>query len=242
VERARSAEEAAGRTWTDELAEGAASGHALIWPRVAGDHDLTVSWQTTAAGAVEATVSGDHHQQAEAESVAASAEALSGDLDKLVGEVEQIDSTIAALRAEEPVLTGAAAHPVRRFYPLLVAAQGFPVNPISTELLRARVRLRGLLSGPDVAPLEGVDTVELAMLEALADTGDRACATGSPERSTPCSTGWVCGTICCASAAISRTGPSGCRSCWTRRGSRRWRRWSRRPRHEVQRAGRRHVG
>jgi hypothetical protein len=48
------------------------------------------------------------------------------------------------------------------------------------------VRQRGLLSGPDVAPLEGVDTVELAMLEALADTGDRACATCSPARSTPC--------------------------------------------------------
>jgi hypothetical protein len=76
-----------------------------------------------------------------------------------------------ALRAEESALTGAPAHPVRRFYPLLVAAEGFPVNPISTEHLRARVRERGLLTGPDVAPLEVVDTVELAMLEGLAEQG-----------------------------------------------------------------------
>ena len=104
-------------------------------------------------------------------SVAASPEALSDDLDKLVGKVEQLDSTIAALRAEESALTGAPAIPGRRFHPLLVVAEGFPVNPVSTELLRQRVRHRGLLTGADVAPLEVVDTVELAMLQALTEQG-----------------------------------------------------------------------
>jgi hypothetical protein len=105
------------------------------------------------------------------ESVAAAADALSDDLDKLVEEAEQIDSTIAALRSEEPALTGAPAVSARRFYPLLVVAEGFPVNVISTELLRQRVRRRGLLTGTDVAALEVVDTVELAMLQALAEQG-----------------------------------------------------------------------
>jgi len=104
-------------------------------------------------------------------SVAASPEALSGDLDKLVAKAEQLHSTIAALRAEESLLTGRPAHAVRRFFPLLVAAEGFPVNPISTELLRSRVREKGLLTDPDIAPLEVVDTVELAMLEGLAEQG-----------------------------------------------------------------------
>jgi hypothetical protein len=105
------------------------------------------------------------------ESVAAAADALSDDLDKLVEEAEQIDSTIAALRSEESALTAAPAVPARRFYPLLVVAEGFPVNVISTELLRQRVRRRGLLTGADVAALEVVDTVELAMLQALAEQG-----------------------------------------------------------------------
>jgi len=105
------------------------------------------------------------------ESAAASREALSRDLDKLVGEAEQIDHTIAALRDEERKLTGARPAPVRRFYPLLVVADGFPVNPFSTELLRQRVKARGLLIGDDVAPLEVIDTVELEMLEGLAEQG-----------------------------------------------------------------------
>lgn len=105
------------------------------------------------------------------QSVAASAESLGEDLDKLVGEAEQIDSTIAALRDEEAALTGVSSGLLRRFYPLLVVAEGFPVNPNTIEHLRQRVQARGLLAGPDVAPLEIVDTVELAMLEALAEQG-----------------------------------------------------------------------
>jgi hypothetical protein len=102
-------------------------------------------------------------------SVAASPAAISRDLDKLVGKVEQLDSTIAALRAEEAALTGAPPRVARRFYPLLVVAEGFPVNPHSVELLRQRARHRGLLTEADTAPLEVVDTVELSMLQAVAE-------------------------------------------------------------------------
>jgi hypothetical protein len=105
------------------------------------------------------------------ESVAASRDALSKDMNKLVKKVEQIDQTIAALRAEERKLTGARPAAVRRFYPLLVVTDGFPMNPMSTEQLRKRVADEGLLTGNDVAPLEVVDIVELEMLEGLTERG-----------------------------------------------------------------------
>jgi hypothetical protein len=106
------------------------------------------------------------------ESVAGSSvQALSRDLDKLVGKAEQLDHTIAALRNDPTRLTGSPTGTARRFFPLLVVAEGFPVNPISVELLRNRVRQRGWLTGADIAPLEVVDTVELEMLEGLAESG-----------------------------------------------------------------------
>ncbi|KGH48626.1 hypothetical protein IN07_01300 [Modestobacter caceresii] len=98
-------------------------------------------------------------------------EALSRDLDKLVDKVEQLDHTIAALRADPSRLTGAPSGPTRRFFPLLVVAEGFPVNPVSVELLRNRVRQRGLLTEANIGPLEVVDTVELELLEGLAESG-----------------------------------------------------------------------
>jgi hypothetical protein len=103
------------------------------------------------------------------QSVTASGKALGEDLDKLVGEVEQIDATISALRTQESALTGAPASSPRRFHPLLVVAEGFPVNPATTYELRQRVEQRGLLTGADVAPLEVVDTNELGLLEALTE-------------------------------------------------------------------------
>jgi hypothetical protein len=101
----------------------------------------------------------------------ASVEALSRDIDKLVQKAEQLDHTISALRADPSRLTKAPAGPARRYFPLLVVAEGFPVNPISVELLRNRVAERGWLVGEDVAPLEVVDTVELELLEGLAENG-----------------------------------------------------------------------
>lgn len=107
------------------------------------------------------------------DSVAAvSNEALSADLDKLVGEVQQIDHTIQSLREKETALTGAPSpSPVRKYYPVLVLTEGFPVSPVTITILRERAHQAGLLSGSDVGPLEVIDTVELEMVESLQESG-----------------------------------------------------------------------
>jgi hypothetical protein len=161
-----------------EVLDSAAAGSSRA-TRVYGDRELQRAFARRGCRIADAAVDyGDAWVVVEVtaskltrDSASASREALSKDLDKLVDEAEQIDHTIAALRTEERKLTGARSVPVRRFFPLLVVADGFPMNPLSTELLRQRVKQRGLLAGDDVAPLEVVDTIELEMLEGVTQQG-----------------------------------------------------------------------
>ena len=101
------------------------------------------------------------------ESVAStSAERLDGDFVKLLTKVRQLDATITSLRVRESVLTGQPAPaPRRRYFPVLVLTEGFPVNPVTLTMLRQRAEEAGLLRGDDVAELEVVDGVELEILE-----------------------------------------------------------------------------
>jgi hypothetical protein len=89
------------------------------------------------------------------------------DIDKLIEELEQIDATIASLRRDEAVLTGTPAAGGRRFLPLLVLPEGFPVNPVTLTVIRERARARGLFTRPDTSPVEIMDVEELEMIEAL---------------------------------------------------------------------------
>jgi hypothetical protein len=89
------------------------------------------------------------------------------DIDKLIGEIDQIDATIKALRADESRLTGTASTVTRRFMPLLVLPEGFPVNPVTLTVIRERARIRGLLQGQDTDPVEVVDVEELEMIEGM---------------------------------------------------------------------------
>lgn len=98
-------------------------------------------------------------------------ETLAKDLDKLIGEVEQIDSTIRSLRDSESVLTGRPAIDGRRFTPVLVVTEGFPVNPVSLTHLRERAAAKGFLAGADTDPLEALDVEELEIVEALQESG-----------------------------------------------------------------------
>ncbi len=89
------------------------------------------------------------------------------DIDKLPGELDQIQGTIDALRREECRLTGVSSAIRRRYLPLLLLAEGFPVNPVSLTMIRERARARGLLQADDVLPVEVLDVEELEMIEAL---------------------------------------------------------------------------
>lgn len=89
------------------------------------------------------------------------------DIDKLLEEIHQIDATIQALRRDESRLT-CVANPIRRRYlPLLLLTEGFPVNPVSMTVIRERAHRKGLLQGQDVMPLEVLDVEELELIEAL---------------------------------------------------------------------------
>jgi hypothetical protein len=98
-----------------------------------------------------------------------SAERLDEDLAKLMAKVRQLDETITSLRVRETALTGQPiSSPRRRYLPVLVLTEGFPVNPVTLTLLRQRAEEAGLLRGDDVSELEVVDGVELEMLEGAA--------------------------------------------------------------------------
>lgn len=123
---------------------------------------------------------------------ASSAERLESDLGKLVGKAQQLSDTIGALRDGEHLLTpGESGVPRRRrYFPVLVMTEGFPVNPVTLTSLRQRVAELGLLVGDDVAPLqvldvseleilEGADPGELSLLDALAQKPNAALAQSS---------------------------------------------------------------
>lgn len=99
------------------------------------------------------------------------AAAADKDLGKLVKKVAQLDATITALREKEAVLTGHPGADAPRFYPVLVTADGFPVNPFTLELIRERVTRAGLLVGNDVARLELLDLEDLELVLALHEAG-----------------------------------------------------------------------
>ncbi|MFJ5865073.1 hypothetical protein ACIQEY_11780 [Streptomyces parvus] len=93
------------------------------------------------------------------------------DIDKLIEEVDQINATIDALRQDETALTGISPTHPRRFLPLLVLPEGFPVNPVTLTVIRERARSRGLLQAPDTDPLEIADIEELEMIEGMQEDG-----------------------------------------------------------------------
>lgn len=96
---------------------------------------------------------------------------LDADLDKLVSKVEQLHETIQTLRVGHRHLTGIEATPATQYRPVLVLAEGFPVNPTTLTLIRERVGSAGWLIEPDVAPLELVDVEDMEVVEALAEQG-----------------------------------------------------------------------
>ena len=111
------------------------------------------------------------HQLTRNTAAGVSYEALGHDLDTIVEKAKQLDSTIAQLRSHEERLTGEPKPLSKRFYPVLVPTEGFPINPITLKKLWERVRNAEMLLGEDVAPLQVVDFVELEIVEAVQEAG-----------------------------------------------------------------------
>jgi len=103
--------------------------------------------------------------------VGGSIEAINDGLAKIVAKARQIESTIQDLQASETLLTGAPAQARRAYVPLLIMAEGFPVNPVTSALLQARLSTAKVLQGPRIGPLHLIDLEELSMVEALAEQG-----------------------------------------------------------------------
>ncbi|MEU6709762.1 hypothetical protein [Streptomyces wuyuanensis] len=107
------------------------------------------------------------------ESVAGtSGERLKGDFEALVGrKAKQLAATISALREDESKLTGVRGPIARKFLPVIVASEGFPVNPAVSVIIEDLLVREGLLQEADIAPLQVIDTTELEMVEALEESG-----------------------------------------------------------------------
>jgi hypothetical protein len=65
---------------------------------------------------------------------------------------------------------------VRRLYPVVLVAHGFPVNPITMSELHERVARAGLLQGSHLGRLEIIDLDELEQIEALHESGGPSLA------------------------------------------------------------------
>ena len=98
------------------------------------------------------------------------ATALEADLERLIDDkVDQIESTIAHIRADPDRLTGDGVHR-RRFVPVLVIAEGVPLNPLTHITVMKRLADAGRLAGVDVENLHILDTEDLYVAEGVVET------------------------------------------------------------------------
>lgn len=112
------------------------------------------------------------HQLTRESVVGGSPEALECDLEfGIIDKARQIDATIEQLRIAETLLTGGPARTRRKYVPVLVATEGFPVNPMTMLAIEDRLKAAAVLQGQQIGPLHILDQEELHMLEGLAEHG-----------------------------------------------------------------------
>jgi hypothetical protein len=85
--------------------------------------------------------------------------------------VDQIEATIGELRHDESRLTGCPPVKGRKYIPLLVVTEGFPVNPMTSRAISHRLAAKGLLAAPGVAPLRIIDQQDLYLIEHVVEGG-----------------------------------------------------------------------
>jgi hypothetical protein len=102
---------------------------------------------------------------------------LDRDVDKLVEDkLAQLDAAISNLRRDEQVLTGRAPAPGKRYFPVVLAGYGFPVNPLTMSVIRQRAADAGVLQRPDIGPVEVLDFDMLEQVEAAVEDGGPSLA------------------------------------------------------------------
>jgi hypothetical protein len=149
-------------------------------PRLYGEDELRAAFGSDAKTADAVIDCGDTwvvveistRQLQRASVLAGNLEALETDLARGIDEkAGQIESTIRALDADESRLTGYAKVAGRKFIPVLVITEGFPVNPMTYRAIATRLREAGLLTMPRVAPLRILDQQEVYFIEHVVDRG-----------------------------------------------------------------------
>lgn len=112
------------------------------------------------------------HQISRATAVATTPDGLENDLKHGIDDkATQLDATIRELIADESQLTKRSARPRRRYVPVLVLTEGFPVNPLTTTAITERLTAARLFVDPRIAPLRILDQEELDMAEAIGEGG-----------------------------------------------------------------------
>ncbi len=92
--------------------------------------------------------------------------------DIVIAKAEQIESTIQWLISLEGSVPGQKIRSVRpRYFPLIVAFNGFPWNEVMAEEVHTRLRARKLLQDPMINPLVVIDVRELEYIETAAERG-----------------------------------------------------------------------
>lgn len=100
-------------------------------------------------------------------------QALEDDLARIVDvKVEQLDATIGELIANESRLTGHPAVARTRYLPVLIATEGFPVNPMTMTAIKERISAAGRFADPRIGPLRIIDQEGLDMAEAIVEKGE----------------------------------------------------------------------
>jgi hypothetical protein len=105
--------------------------------------------------------------------VGGSETALDSDLARLIDEkVQQIEATIAHIRSDPTRLSGDTRRR-RRFVPVLVIAEGVPINPLTHVTITERLAAAGHFAEVDVEPLCILDTEDLYVAETIVESDRR---------------------------------------------------------------------
>jgi hypothetical protein len=66
----------------------------------------------------------------------------------VVAKAKQLEATLSRLRRDESMLTGLPCMVNRRFVPVLVISEGFPLGPVARVVIDERLRVEGVLQDP----------------------------------------------------------------------------------------------